>query len=177
DLDVLPSAEREHVLSIWCTTPVAPSSGTVAELLAHRFTTGTDRPAVVCGEQQSSFGELGAASARLARLLVDRGVRPDDRVGLALPRTGAMVDAIIAVLTAGGVYLPLDPSYPADRLKHMITDAVPRLVITTETVRAGLGDVLDGADVLVLDDPDVESARSALSSAPLTDADRRAPLR
>src|SRR5690606_17665600 len=105
------------------------------------------------------------------------GVRPDDRVGLALPRTGAMVDAIIAVLTAGGVYLPLDPSYPADRLKHMITDAVPRLVFTTETVRAGLGDVLDGADVLVLDDPDVESALSALSSAPLTDADRRAPLR
>ncbi|UPW03322.1 amino acid adenylation domain-containing protein [Rhodococcus pyridinivorans] len=177
DLDVLPSSERERVLGTWSTAPAAPSSGTVADLLAHRFTTGTDRPAVVCGEQESSFGELGTASARLARLLVDRGVRPDDRVGLALSRTGAMVDAIVAVLTAGGAYLPLDPSYPADRLKHMITDAAPRLVITTEAVRAGLGEVLDGVDVLVLDDPDVESTLSALSSAPLTDADRRAPLR
>lgn len=177
DLDVLPPAERERVLGTWATAPAAPSTGTVADLLAQRFTVDTDRPAVVCGEQESTFGELGAASARLARLLVDRGVRPDDRVGLALPRTGVMVDAIAAVLTAGGGYLPLDPSYPADRLRHMITDAAPRLVITTRAVRASLGDVLDGADVLTLDDPDVESALSALPATPLTDADRRAPLR
>ncbi|MEU5840864.1 amino acid adenylation domain-containing protein [Rhodococcus sp. NPDC047139] len=177
DLDVLPPAERARVLGSWATTPAAPSTGTVADLLAQRFAADTERTAVVCGEQRSSFGEVGASSARLARLLVDRGVRPDDRVGLALPRTGAMVEAILAVLTAGGAYLPLDPSYPADRIRHMITDAAPRLVITTEAVRETLAGVLDGVEVLTLDDRAVESTLAALPAAPLTDADRCAPLR
>ncbi|WP_241385592.1 non-ribosomal peptide synthetase [Rhodococcus sp. CH91] len=176
-LDVSAPADRERVLGDWSTAPAAPSEVTVTDVLAQRFTADAERPALVCGERSSSFGELGAASARLARLLVEHGVRPDDRVGLLLPRTGRMVESIVAVLTAGGAYLPLDPSYPVDRLRHMVTDAAPRLVVTTEALRDTLGDVLTGIEVLSLDEPAVESALAARPATPLTDADRHAPLR
>ncbi len=135
--------------------------------------------AVVCGAEERTFAELGANSARLARLLIELGVGPDVLVGLALPRSAATVEAILAVLAAGGAYLPLDPSYPADRLAHMVADARPGVVLTTGAVAAELGATLPGggAHVVVLDDPDVQARLTALPAAAVTDADRRRPLR
>ncbi|MEZ5151350.1 amino acid adenylation domain-containing protein [Rhodococcus zopfii] len=177
-LAALPAAERDRVLGPWSgAAPARATAGTVADVLAGRFHARADEIAVVCTDERVSFARLGSASAQLARLLVAHGVGPDDRVGLALPRTASMIEAISAVLCAGGAYLPLDPSYPADRLRHMIADAAPRVVMTTAAVAAALGEVLDGVDVLVLDDPAVQSARDALAAGPLTDADRLAPLR
>ncbi|MFZ2526336.1 MAG: amino acid adenylation domain-containing protein [Rhodococcus sp. (in: high G+C Gram-positive bacteria)] len=177
-LPVLPARERDLIVGNWSATPARPvAADTIADILATRFHPRASGTAVICGDDTVTFARLGAASAQLARLLVAREVGADDRVGLALPRTTAMIEAISAVLCAGGAYLPLDPSYPADRLRHMITDAAPKVVVTTAAVAATRGDVLDGVDVLVLDDPVVQTARAALAAAPLTDADRRAPLR
>ncbi len=129
------------------------------------------------GDSRLTFGELGAASARLARLLIASGVGPDTVVGLALPRSERMVVAIFAVIAAGGAYVPMDPSYPADRLAHMVADATPTVVVTDGTVRAALDAVLRGTAVTVLDDPEVEAALAVLPDAPVSDADRLAPLR
>ena len=186
-LDVLPGAEREQVLGAWSSgagssgagssAAADPATGTVVDALTRQFRKRSGDLAVVSGDQRLTFDDLGTESARLARLLIARGVGPDDRVGLALPRTAVMVEAIVAVLAAGGAYLPLDPSYPADRLKHMVTDAAPVVVISTSAVAGELGDVLAGADVLLLDDPAVERTRAEFPAHPVTDGDRRAPLR
>ncbi|MBM7458205.1 non-ribosomal peptide synthetase [Rhodococcus coprophilus] len=175
-LDLLPAHDRQRVLKSWSQAPAAPSSGTVVDVLARRFGERPDALAVVGDGERVTFARLGGESARLARLLIAHGVGPDDRVGLALPRTPVMVEAITGVLVAGGAYLPLDPSYPADRLKHMIADAAPTLVISTVAVARELGAVLDGTDVLLLDDPGVEAARAELPAHPVTDGERRAPL-
>ncbi|MCA1004848.1 amino acid adenylation domain-containing protein [Rhodococcus hoagii] len=168
------SESETRMLDAWSTTPAAPPTGTITDLLA-----GHDSalPAVICADEQCTFGELVSGSAQLARLLIGHGVGPDVRVGLALPRSVAAVEAIAAVLAAGGAYLPLDPSYPADRLAHMVADSRPAVVLATADVAEGLGAVLAQTRVLLLDDPKVREELSQLSAEPVTDADRIAPLR
>ncbi|MFR0676049.1 AMP-binding protein, partial [Enterobacterales bacterium AW_CKDN230030176-1A_HGKHYDSX7] len=70
-----------------------------------------------------SYGELNRRANRLAHALIAQGVGPDMRVGLAAPRTPAMVVGLLAILKAGGAYVPLDPAYPAERLQYMIEDS------------------------------------------------------
>ncbi|CAM2921834.1 non-ribosomal peptide synthetase [Prescottella defluvii] len=174
-LDVLPAPERARVIGAWSARPSAPpASAAVSDLLAGH---DPDRIAVVHHGERRTFGELSAASARLARMLISRGVGPDDRVGLALPRSAVTVEAIAAVLAAGGAYLPLDPTYPADRLAHMVADARPRIVLTTTEVAGSLEGVLADVEVLVLDDPRVCTELARQATEPVTDADRLAPLR
>ncbi|MFM1724321.1 amino acid adenylation domain-containing protein [Rhodococcus sp. PAM 2766] len=163
-----------RALDAWSTAPAASPSGVVTDLLPGHEPAST---AVVCGDEQRTFGELVSGSARLARLLIARGVGPDVRVGLALPRSVATVEAVAAVLAAGGAYVPLDPSYPADRLAHMVTDCRPAVLLTTTAVAEALGDVLAHTSVVVLDDRRVRGELSRLSAEPVTDADRIAPLR
>ncbi|CAN7202807.1 non-ribosomal peptide synthase/polyketide synthase [Bradyrhizobium sp. LjRoot220] len=86
--------------------------------------------ALVFGDQQVSYGELNARANGLARALRDRGIRRDQLVGVALERSVELIIGVLAVLKAGGGYLPLDPDYPADRLLHMLRDGGARLVLT-----------------------------------------------
>ncbi|MEY7981673.1 AMP-binding protein, partial [Streptomyces pilosus] len=84
-----------------------------------------------------SYRELDARADRLARLLTDRGVGPEDLVAVAMHRSAELVTALVATFKAGAGYLPVDPAYPADRVAAMLDDARPRLVLTTGDV-AGL---------------------------------------
>ncbi|MFF0487671.1 amino acid adenylation domain-containing protein [Nocardia sp. NPDC004068] len=76
------------------------------------------------------YRELDRWADRLARLLRARGVGPEVVVGVWLPREPRLIVALLAVLRAGGAYLPLDPGYPAERLRHIVSDARPRVVVT-----------------------------------------------
>ena len=82
-----------------------------------------DDLAVVCAEESCSYAALDAWSDRLAHALRARGVGAEQRVGLCLARSPALAAAVLAVLKAGAAYVPLDPAYPSDRLRHMIDDA------------------------------------------------------
>ena len=82
------------------------------------------------GDAELSYGELNERANRLARRLRDRGVGTDVVVGLALERGVEMMVALLAVLKAGGAYLPLDPDYPPERLAHMLRDSGAALVLT-----------------------------------------------
>ncbi|MBV6760974.1 non-ribosomal peptide synthetase [Rhodococcus opacus] len=180
-IDVLSQFERAQVLGEWAVTEPAATSGfsTVAELFAAQADRTPGTTAVVCGDDTLTFAELGVRAARLARLLIDAGVGPESKVGLALPRTTDMVVAIFAVVSAGGAYVPMDPGYPADRLAHMVSDARPTVVVSTATVAGELGGILSGsgASLLVLDDPALQGRLAALPGTPVTDTDRRSPLR
>ena len=94
-----------------------------------------DRIAVRDTAGSLTFAELDARTAALAAVLRDRGVRRGDRVGVSLPRGTGMVVALLGVWRAGAAYVPLDPSYPPDRLDHMVSDAKVRALVTPADVR------------------------------------------
>ncbi|NOZ57793.1 MAG: amino acid adenylation domain-containing protein, partial [Calditrichaeota bacterium] len=121
-----------------------------------------DRLAVVSRKGQLTYAELEARANRLARYLRDRGVvGPEKIVGIALERSLETVVAALAVLKAGGAYLPLDPSYPVERLRYMLEDASADLLITEERLLARLP-AFDGATVrLDTDWPEIESLDGA----------------
>ncbi len=118
-----------------------------------------DAVAVLAGESQVSFAELDALANRYARGLLAAGVRRGELVGVCLARGIPMVAAVLAVLKTGAAYVPLDPSYPADRLAFMLDDARARIVLST----AADGAALTGSGATVLD---VDSV-SELSTDPV----------
>ncbi|MDX6614895.1 MAG: hypothetical protein QOD75_4081 [Blastocatellia bacterium] len=106
------------------------------------------RTAVVCDGQQLTYAELNQCANQLARHLQTLGVGPEVLVAICLERSLDVVVGILAVLKAGGGYLPLDPGYPGDRLAFMIADAKPRIVITTGDLQRVLP-AQDGRVVLI----------------------------
>ncbi|MET0236200.1 MAG: amino acid adenylation domain-containing protein [Kibdelosporangium sp.] len=91
-----------------------------------------DVPAVVHGSQRLTYRELDERADRLARSLAARGVRPEVPVGLRVGRGVDLIVSMLAVLKAGGAMVPLDPSYPAERLDFMLADTGVRVVVTPE---------------------------------------------
>ncbi|MEU3994182.1 AMP-binding protein, partial [Streptomyces platensis] len=146
----------------------------VPELFARQVERVPDAVAVVCGDEVLSYAELDAASNRLARLLIAEGVGPEQLVALALPRSVEMVVAVLAVLKAGGAYLPIDPEYPVERAEFILQDAEPVLALTTSALRS----LFDGRVSRVVDYDAFETAQrvAVQGPGPVTDADRTQPL-
>ncbi|MEO3749883.1 amino acid adenylation domain-containing protein [Streptomyces sp. B6B3] len=131
DLDPLAEAERALLLTGWNDTAAPIPTGTVAELVRAHATRSPDTPAVRCGAEALTYGELAERADRLARRLLALGVRRESRVGLCLPRGVDMVVAMLAVWQAGGAYVPLDPDHPADRLGYLVADSGAQVVLGT----------------------------------------------
>lgn len=140
-LHVVGDDERLQVLGLGAQAPADADAGghnpaTLPEQLAEQARTTPADTAVVCGHTRLTFGELDAQVDTLARVLAARGAGPGTRVAVGLPRSTDLVVAMLAVMRTGAAYLPLDPSYPADRLAFMIEDSQPiALVATAETAR------------------------------------------
>jgi len=94
--------------------------------------------ALICAGQQLSYAELNRQANRLAHRLIALGIRPDDRVVLCAERSLAMVVAIIAILKAGGGYVPLDPSDPDQRLAYLLTDSQPLVILSHSALQPRL---------------------------------------
>ena len=148
-LELLSAAERRQVLEDWNATGRAVARGTLVDELAAQAAARPDAVAAVFEDARLSYGELEARANQLAHHLRALGVGAETVVGLCLERSLEMLVGLIGILKAGGAYLPLDPSYPAERLAFMLEDAGAALVITS----AGLGDRLGqhGARRLELD--------------------------
>jgi amino acid adenylation domain-containing protein len=137
-LPLLGQAERRQVVASW--NPAAPQApaGLVHERIAARAASAPDAVAVVFEEDRITYGELDARANRLARRLARLGAGPEARVGVCLERSVDLVVSLLAVLKTGGAYLPLDPSYPAARLAHMVEDAGAALLVTQESLLGGV---------------------------------------
>ena len=92
---------------------------------------------------------------QLARVLAAKGAGPESVVAIALPRSAELVVAALAVARSGAAYLPIDPSYPADRIAFMLEDSDPTVVVTTAEAA---GSLPAGRRPVVLDDPDTTAA-------------------
>lgn len=106
--------------------------------------------ALICDNRSVTYAELDRSAAELARHLRRRGVGPDRPVGMYIERGVHMVVGLLAILKAGGACVPLDPTYPHDRLAYMLQDAGPLVVLTQQTLRATLPP--SAAAVLEVDD-------------------------
>ncbi|MFD7668846.1 amino acid adenylation domain-containing protein [Streptomyces sp. NPDC059788] len=121
--------------------------------------------ALVHGDTEWTYAELDAHANRLARHLASLGVRPGTLAAVAVPRSADLVVALLAVLKAGGAYLPLDPDYPADRLAYMLDDARPVCVVTDRDDRVpGDGQV----PVVALDGLALDAYPGTVPPRPLT---------
>ncbi|MGK5549782.1 non-ribosomal peptide synthetase, partial [Streptomyces sp. URMC 127] len=142
-VDVLGDDERDRVLNRWndsargVTGTTLPGT-TLPEMFAAVVGSSPGGAAVVCGGRVWSYGEVDAWANRLARWLVERGVGPERRVGVMLPRSVELVVAVLGVLKAGGAYVPVDPGYPAERIAFMLEDCAPLLVLDEESLPADL---------------------------------------
>ncbi|MFD0527304.1 AMP-binding protein [Kitasatospora arboriphila] len=133
------TGEEERQLAAWNATGLElPAVATVADLVAQQADRTPDAVALVRGGEQVGYRELDRRANRLAHRLVALGVRPGDRVGVLLERSPALVTALLAVLRAGAAYVPLDPSYPADRLGYVLADAEVSVLIGTAELASRL---------------------------------------
>ncbi|GAB2609716.1 amino acid adenylation domain-containing protein [Kribbella endophytica] len=109
-------------------------------LFADHVRSTPDAVAVVFEQTSLTYAELDRAADRLARVLVAQGAGPEQVVGLALPRSIALIVAEVAVLKSGSAYLPLDVDYPAERIAYMLGDARPTCLVTTAELAERLPD-------------------------------------
>ncbi|GAB3833621.1 hypothetical protein GCM10027610_027820 [Dactylosporangium cerinum] len=112
---------------------------TVVDRFLAQVAARPDAVAVRCGEREVSYGQLGAAAAGLAARLRTQGIGPGSLVGIALPRTAELLVAALGVLETGAAYLPLDPSYPAERIAFIRDDAGAALVLGPQDVSLDAG--------------------------------------
>src|SRR3954453_16614888 len=147
---MLSAGERHQLVREWNDTgrPL-PEVALVHEIVARQAALTPEAVAVEHGEERLSYRELLARAERLAAGLRAAGGEPAAPVGLWVARSLALPVGVLAVLAAGGACLPLDPSYPAERLALMIADAGPRVVIAEEGLPAPAG-LFDGLAVVSL---------------------------
>ncbi len=127
----LPAVEREVVLGKWNQT----SKAVDLSLTMHRAFEGQVArtpwaTALIFEDAQLSYAELNARANRAAHVLVGMGVVPGEVVGLCCRRSIDLMVGALAILKAGAAYLPMDPSYPADRLRHFVEDSMARVIVT-----------------------------------------------
>ncbi len=138
-LPMLSETERRRLLEEWNdTTGDHCNDFGVHELFEAQAARSPDAIAVSFESQHLSYGELNAHANRLARYLVRCGAGPETLVGIYVERSPEMIVGLLAVLKAGGAYLPLDPDYPSGRLDFMIADAKPLLILTQRELRERL---------------------------------------
>ncbi|MEU3221479.1 condensation domain-containing protein, partial [Streptomyces sp. NPDC006971] len=134
-LDFLAPEERALVVDEWADGGgAALDDASAVAMFARRVAAAPDAVAVRCGTAMLSYAELESESDRLAAVLVEGGVSPESRVGLLLERSVDVVVAMLAVLKAGGVYVPVHASYPEERVRQVLAQAGARLVLTDRGV-------------------------------------------
>ncbi|HCB1740856.1 enterobactin non-ribosomal peptide synthetase EntF [Citrobacter sp. RHBSTW-00696] len=140
DAGMLLPTEYERLAKMNDTTVAIPST-TLSALVAQQADKTPDAPALADARYQFSYREMRQQVVALARRLRERGVQPGDSVAVALPRSVFLTLALHGIVEAGAAWLPLDTGYPDDRLRMMLEDAKPKLLIATEEQLARFSDI------------------------------------
>ncbi len=147
-LPLLPTAEQQLLLREWAGVASAyPHGASVHELFAAQAAATPDAVALVFGDATLSYRELNERANGLAHHLQRLGVGLERPVGLCMERSLEMVIGTLAILKAGGAYLPLDPTYPAERLAFMLADAQPGVVLSQPGTQAAVTAALAAAQM------------------------------
>ncbi|HEV2736504.1 MAG TPA: amino acid adenylation domain-containing protein, partial [Longimicrobiaceae bacterium] len=168
ELRLLGDGERARLLHGWNAPARQAPRRCVHELFAEQAARAPDAVAVASGSAALTYAELDRRSDAVARMLRERGVGPEAPVGLCVERTAEMVAAVLGILKSGGVFVPLDPQGPAERLALVLQDSGARLLLTD----GAAGDRLAGftGETLVLGAPehDRHEDGAAVAGCPLS---------
>ncbi|MEI7137291.1 non-ribosomal peptide synthetase, partial [Pectobacterium atrosepticum] len=139
-LSVLPESERQQLLIGFNATDTdSLPHALIHERIEHVASQTPDAVAVIFGKHTLSYDQLNRRANRLAHHLLTLGVQPDDRIAICVERGLEMIVGLLGILKAGAAYVPLDPSYPVDRLTYMLEDAAP-VALLTQTALVALLD-------------------------------------
>ncbi len=151
--EILTDEECYQLTSGWNNTFVAyPTDRCLHELVEEQAQKHPDRIAVVDQNRQITYRDLNSSANQLAEALRKLGVGPDILVGLYLERSIELAIGSLAVLKAGGAFVPYDPSHPMDRVSFMIKDSKPRAILTLKKHEGNISK--QGIKVICVDDPD-----------------------
>lgn len=164
DLEIMSPEERAQVVSGWNDTRRAfPDQTTVHRIFSEQAFRRPEATALFFDGQEMSYRALNAQVNRLAHLLRERGVGPDTVVGLMVERSFEMMCGLLAIMKAGGAFLPLDPKYPVERIEYILQDSQARFLLTdvryTERARFD-GQVLTFTEPALVTCPETEIAES-----------------
>lgn len=172
ELELLDPAERHQVLERWNDTAGPAAEGrTLVDAFDEQVARTPDGPAIRLPDGSTlTYRDFDSRVNRLARWLIARGAGPDTVVAVAIRRSAELITTLYAVVKAGAAFLPIDPDHPSVRIARVLSAARPLVVLTTSAD----GDELPGGfESVRIDRLDV----TALSDAPIADAERRTPLR
>ena len=175
-LPLLTPAEQQQ-LQTWNQTEQPIPERCVHELIADQAKATPDATAIIFEDTALSYQELDRRADQFTHYLLEQGVQSGDRVALCLERSAELVITLLAILKAGATYVPLDPTYPAERLRFILEDAQVSLLITANL--SGVGSA-SGVDLLTADSMvgsasgvDLLTADSMVGSAHPTRGTRR----
>ncbi|WP_275426317.1 amino acid adenylation domain-containing protein [Streptomyces sp. CS014] len=164
-IEILGEAQRGQLLSDGCGPARDIADDSLIAMFSEQATRTPDSPAILADGTTVSYAELDTRSNRLAHHLIAQGAGPETVVAVVLNRGVDLMVALLGVLKAGAAYLPIDPTFPAERIAHMLDDAAPTVVLgATDTA----GAVPVSAGVTLIDAPETITA--------LADASAQAPV-
>jgi amino acid adenylation domain-containing protein len=149
ELPLLTDSERHQIAVEWNQTAADYTENVIHEIFEAQAERTPDAPALVFGNASLTYAELNARANQLARYLRDRGAGADVPVGLCVERSVELVVGVLGILKAGGAYIPLDPTYPKDRLTLMLKTSASPLIVTTHNLRDIVSEA--GAQIVCLD--------------------------
>ncbi|TXS44128.1 non-ribosomal peptide synthetase, partial [Streptomyces sp. OR43] len=161
EIEILSGPERQQMVHDWNATGAPVPAASLPELIAAQAARTPDAVAVECGETRWTYRELDARTAEFAERLVGLGVRAETPVAVLMERSADLVAALLAVMRAGGVYVPLHTGYPTARMRSVLDEArAPVLVISRDLAghelvaeqRAG------GTEVLIAEESGTEES-------------------
>ena len=164
ELALMPDAERRQLtVDLNNTSEDYPRDHCTYQLIEQQAESAPDRVAVRCGDESLTYRELNQRANRLARHLRELGVTADTLVAISMSRSYDLLAALLAVSKAGGAYLPLDPSHPKERLRHILDDSSASILVTDNEPPAFAQDMTvvslstDAAALEAHDDGDLEA--------------------
>jgi amino acid adenylation domain-containing protein len=144
-LPLLTAAEHQHLLHTWNDTERDYGIEQCAhQIIEQQVKCVPDAIAVICGEEQISYQQLNRQANQLAHMLIEKGIGPEISVALLAERSITFVSSILAIFKAGGVYIPLDPLHPHDRLCQMLRQSACQVVVVDSTCLPTLTQALSG---------------------------------
>ncbi|QKT12788.1 non-ribosomal peptide synthetase [Rhodococcus sp. W8901] len=147
---------------------------TLTEILGRHVDTNPAAPALSCGDTTLTYRDLDERSSALARELIARGLGPESVVALSFPRSWEMVLCVWAVAKTGAAFVPVDPTYPDDRIEHMVTDSAAALGIAAADA---IDDLPEAVSWWSLGELERAAADAGRAVTPVGDTDRTSPLR
>ncbi|MHA4812539.1 amino acid adenylation domain-containing protein, partial [Flavitalea flava] len=173
DLELLTPAEKKQLIGIGYAQEKYPENKTMVELFEEQAILNPDGIALVFEEKELTYRELDLLSNQLGHYLKSQGVRAEDLVPVCMERSWEMIVCVLGILKAGGAFVPIDPAFPAGRIRFMLEDTGARIVLSSMSCRSGIpgGDF----EVITLDEAWADIIREQ-ETKPLAESDPHHPI-